>query len=166
MRMLRVLVLLLVVFTGAAVAQDSAQLGNGWMFVDNVDPIDDTGLVAVFKEAYDHPTYARDSAVGFRCEGGAAQVLVYLDEYLGSDDYTDVTHRFDQADPVTRTWFVFDGQQLYLSGDDAVEFFQAAVAASNVAFRAYDYNGGNLTYQVDLEGFAAAAPRVPCFESP
>ena len=163
MRMLRVLVLLLAVLTGISIAQSPEQLGNGWMFLDNVDPIDDTGLVAVVKLAHDHPMYSNDSALAFRCEGTGKQVVLFLDDYIGSDTFTDAIHRFDRAEPIETEWYVHEGEQLALFEDEAQAFLDSALAASNVAIRAFDFDDSDLTYQFDLQGLAQVTSRVPCF---
>jgi|GEM_PF-5043237 len=147
--------------TLSALALASFAFAQGaFQYARDVDPITDrdSSLIATFG------TTNRDAALVWACKEEGLRVLFVPDDYIGSNDFFDVTYRFDKnAASVPRGWSAStNGQAVFLPQNLTKSFTAAAKRAQSITVRVTDYAGSYITHSFSLTGLTQALAKLSC----
>jgi hypothetical protein len=160
-RLNAIYVFVILLFLGCVTAQDVTATYGKFDYIQQLDPIDDTdnSLIVVL----DDSTSYRQTALIWRCTGSTLEVYVVPSDYLGSEDYYNITYRFGKNEAVSSRWGAStDGDAAFLPDAEVVAFSQQAAQTSTLAIRISDYEDTPHTYVFDLTGFTDAVAQLGC----
>ena len=86
------------------------------------------------------------------CEQGITSVMVYWDDYLGSDLSIPVVHRFPPAPAQRSNWMGNSGSGYLTFKANAEPLLREAVNSHELIVRVTPYSGGPVTATFDLTG--------------
>ena len=139
--------------------QPPSNMGN-WNVEERTDPI--TDVVNVFSSL---PSESGDQVLVVRCMANVTGVMFLWGDYLGSDDATNVTHRFDDHDPETTLWPMTTSSNAHLrTSGRAIRFARQLLDAERLAARTTPFRESPVTAIFSLAGTrdALAPVRTAC----
>ena len=139
--------------------QPPSTRGN-WNVEERTDPI--TDVVNVFSSL---PSESGDQALVVRCMENVTGVVLVWGDYLGSDDATNVTHRFDDHDAETLLWPMTTSSNAHLrTSGSAINFARQLLDAERLVARTTPFRESPTTAVFSLAGTrdALAPVRTAC----
>ena len=154
--------ILVVVIAFVATPVSGQEMIGDFLFVPGTDAMTDSDHTLIATRAQGATTL-RTARLVWGCTGSAIYLTVGVDEFIGSDAYTDVQWRFDSDAPSEKhRWEVLNNNtSVYAPDASLVKFTAGARPADQVTVRVTTHD----TYTdavFGLAGLTAALRRLPC----